>query len=270
MSISISIPASLDAPSYVRPPRLGVASGLSLSKMLLLRIPKKPGPGVLMAAKALAATVVVAEASWRSQGRARPPRNARPADIRIDRAHSAMHGRLTSYELFATDHPDRVRADELLARLYPTGLGFLKLRWIEEHAESERRVQIIEEEGLREDLERLVGEAFVDELFEAHAAYGVALGITDAPEEPMREVSMIGPLRAMVRAISDYSLQVLAYAKLDPRNVPAAQRALAPIDAFRQAASRRWGGGTVAGWDDYALPEGAPAPDSPMPPVEEE
>jgi hypothetical protein len=269
MSIFISS-SSLDVPTYVRPPRLGVASGLSLSKLLLLKVPKKPGPGVIMAAKALAAAVVSTETAWRTQGRGKPPRNARSADVRVDRAHSTVHGRLAHYEILGADHSERVRSGELLVRLYPSGLDFIKLPWIEEHAESERRVQIIEEEELREDLERLVGEAFVEELFEAHAAYGVALGITEPSEEPAPVVSMIEPLRVLVQAISDYALQVLAFGKLDAKNVAAAQRALAPIDAFRLAASRRGSGGAAVDEEDYELPEGAPAPDSPVPVVAEE
>lgn len=266
-----STPSTLDAAAYIRAPRLGVRSGLSLSKMLLLKVPKKPGPGVLMAATALAAAIVTTETAWRSQGKGKPARNARPADVRVDRAHAAVQGRLTNYEILAAEHPDRMRADELLARLYPTGLDFIKLAWIEEHAESERRMQIIEEEVLREDLDRLVGEAFMEELSEAHAAYGVALGITAPREEPTPEVSMIEPLRAMVQGISDYALQVLAFAKLDPKNVAPAQRALAPIDAFRLAASKRGSGGAgVVDGDDYDLPEGAPAPDAPVPVVAEE
>lgn len=262
--------ASLDAATYIRPPRLGVRGGLSLSKMLLLKVPKKASPGVILAARALAVSVTTTETAWRTRGTGKPARNARAADVRIDRAHGAVQSRLLSYEILSPDHPGRVRASELLERLYPTGLGFLTLPWPEEHAESERRVQIIEEEELREDLDRLVGEVFVEELLDAHAAYGVALGITEAIEAPTPEVSMTEPLRTMLAAISDYALQVLAFARLDAKNVAPARRALAPIDAFRQAASKRGSGSTEDGGDDDALPEGAPEPDSPVPVVADE
>lgn len=258
----------LDVASYIRPPRVGVASGLSLAKMLLRLVPKRPGKGVLMAAKALAAAVVATEAAWRERTRSRPAGGARQADVRLDRAHATVQARLSHYDIFEPGRPDRARSSTLLARLYPDGLGFLKLPWIEEHAESERRLQIVEEEELREDLEELVGEPFVAELFEAHDAYGEALGITVA-QPPAPEVSMVEPLRAMVQHISDYALQVLAFGKLDPDKAVAARRALAPIDAFRQAASKRGSGG-AAGEDEYELPEGAPAPDSPVPEVSEE
>lgn len=258
----------LDVASYIRPPRVGVASGLSLSKMLLLRVPKRPGKGVIMAAQALAASVITTETAWRARTRSRPAGGGRQADMRLDRAHATVQARLTHYEAFEPTHPDRVTSSALLERLYSDGLGFLKLPWIEEHAESDRRLQVIEEEELREDLERLVGEQFVTELFEAHAAYGKALGITEE-QQPAPEVSMVEPLRAMVQHISDYALQVLAFGKLDPDRLVAARRALAPIDAFRQAASKRGNGGASAE-DDYELPEGAPDPESPVPEVPEE
>lgn len=265
--------SSLDPVTYVRPPRLGVASGLSLSKMLLTKVPKRPGPGVILAAKALAASIAATESAWRSQGTSKVGRNARPADLRLDRAHAAVHGRLSNYEIFEPADPDRVRSMELLARLYPTGLVFLKLPWIEEHAQSELRMQIIEKESLRADLDRLVGKVFMTELAEAHADYGVVLGITEASEDEAPKVSMTEPLRAMLQALSDYALQVLAFAKLDPKHLEKAQRALAPIDAFREAASRRSSGGAeaqAAEGDDFELPAGAPAPDSPTPVVPEE
>jgi hypothetical protein len=50
-----------------------------------------------------------------------------------------------------------------------------------------------------------------------------------------------------------------------PGNVEAARQALRPIDEFRAAASRRGNGASKDEPGDVALPEGAPAPDSPLP-----
>lgn len=273
---------SLETTAYMRPPRVGVASGLSLSKMLLTRVPKKPGPGVIWAAKALATKIVATEAAWRAQGQGQTA-SARPADTRVDRAWAAVNSRLSDYELFPADDPDRIRAAELKARLFPTGLDFLQLAWVQEHAQSERRLQIIEEERMRPDLDRLIDAVFVTELHDAHEDYGVALGITE-PREAAPKVSMVEPLRELVQAIGDYTLQVLAFARFQPGNEAAARRALAPIDMFREAAAqprRRVEGeaeGGAAGGpegeaaaveEDYALPEGAPAPDAPIAAVPE-
>ncbi len=93
------------------------------------------------------------------------------------------------------------------------------------------------------------------------------VSITNAHLEP----GHIGTLRAVSRAISRYALQVLAFADQDPDNVAPARRALAPIDAFRRAAARRnnnrddLDAPVVDPEDDFPLPEGAPAPDAPIP-----
>ncbi len=112
------------------------------------------------------------------------------------------------------------------------------------------------------------------ELLEAHADYGVVLGITQALEEQAPAVSMAERLRELTQALADYALQVLAYSRTHADHLAPAQRALAPIDAFREAARRgsrpTATNGEVPTEDDYTLPEGAPAPDAPVPVVPEE
>lgn len=72
-----------------------------------------------------------------------------------------------------------------------------------------------------------------------------------------------------------------SYSRLHADHLAPAQHALAPIDAFREAARRSAGPRRPASEagatepetvpdDDYALPEGAPAPDAPVPAVPEE
>ncbi|MCX4242317.1 hypothetical protein [Paraliomyxa miuraensis] len=256
----------IDPTPYVRPPRIAADSGLSLAKMLLMMIPNKPGPGVLMAAKLLTESVTTLETVWNGQGKPKASRDVRPADWRVDRAWGAVHARLTAWGIFPDDDPDRQTSAALTERLFPTGLDFLTLSYPAEHAQSERRLQIIEAEGLRDDLDHLVGESFIDELLEAHAAYGEALGITKPAEAPEAKELLVEPLRELGEAIVTYSLQIIAFAALSPDNLAPAKRALLPIDQFRAAASRRNAAGST---DDSTLPEGAPAPDAPMPALPE-
>ena len=265
----------IDPNLYVRPPRIGADTGLSLAKMLMMNIPKKPGPGVLMAAKLLASSVTTLETVWNGQGKPMPARDVRPADWRVDRAWSAVHARLTAWGIFGDDDPDRQASATLTERLFPTGLDFLKLSYPAEHAQSERRLRIIEVEELRADLDHLVGEPFMDELLEAHAAYGDALGITKPTEVAEPKELLVEPLRMLGDAIVAYSLQIIAFAALSQDNLAQAKRALLPIDQFRAAASRRAAAsGSNAdaqpGVGDYALPEGAPSPDAPMPSLPEQ
>ncbi|MCX4240089.1 hypothetical protein OEB96_05650 [Paraliomyxa miuraensis] len=102
--------------------------------MLLVRVPKKPGPAVIMAAKALAATVVATEADWKVRVEQRPASKARAADVRLDRAWSVVQRRLVDHEAFAADDSDRLRSTALALRLFPGGLSFTQLKFVEEHA----------------------------------------------------------------------------------------------------------------------------------------
>lgn len=262
----------IDPSDYARAPRLTVDMGLSLSKMLLMAIPDEPNPGIVMAANLLALSITELETKWNGQGKPTVPRDARPFDQRVDRSWNAIHARLTAWSVFPDDDPDRLAAEALVERLFPTGLDFLKLAFLAEHAQSERRIQIIDAEELRDDLDRLVGEVFIDHLLEAHAAYGEVLGITTPAETPAPREPLGEPLRALGEAIVAYAMQVIAFAALSPDHVEPAKRALQPIDAFRAAASRRAAangsnGSASAEPDptDSGLPEGAPAPDAPMP-----
>jgi hypothetical protein len=255
---------SIDPEPYIRAPRFAVDTGLSLAKMLLRNVPKKPSAGVVMGATLLAGSVTTLEAAWQAHGKAQPPRNARPADLRVDRAWGAVHDRLRAWSIFPPDDPDHVTSKAIADRLFSTGLDFLTLQFLAEHAQSELRIKIIESEGLRADLDHLVGDVFMDELLAAHEAYGDALGITKptaaAPVQALDE-----PLRALSQSIVAYALQIIAFAALQPGNVEPARQALRPIDEFRAAASRRGNGASKDELGDVALPEGAPAPDSPLP-----
>lgn len=239
--------------------------------MLLNLCPEAPSLGVRKAAKALAAAVEELEARSRAQGRRQPARDPRPADLRLDRAWGAIDARLRSWAIFAVDDPDRESSTELMGRLFPTGLDFLTLPYLQQHAQSDRRLQIIDEEGLRQSLEELAGEPFVQELFEAHAAYGDALGITAPMEPAAAPVYVDESLKAVSGAISRYVLQVIAFADLHPDNVAAARRALTPIDVFRRAAARRASQGAQEepldverGEGEYEVPPGAPISDVPV------
>lgn len=259
----------IDPEPYVRPPRLAVDSGLSLAKKLMRVVPSKPTPGVQQGATLLAQSVTALESAWHGSGKARPRRNARPADLRLDRAWAAVHARLTAWTIFPVDDPDHETSTAIAERLFPTGLEFLRLPFLAEHAQSERRVQIIESEALREDLDHLVGEVFMDELLAAHAAYGEALGITKAGETAAPEPTLDDPLRRLSQAIAAYSLQVVAFAAL-PGNAEAGRRALGPIDEFRAAVRRAGGGGRAEEMVDGGEEEGDGDGDDEGEPGEEE
>lgn len=270
------LPPSIDPAPYVQPPHVTVRSGLSLAKMLLRLLPARPGPGVIGAAQRLRLCALELDGQWRASKKAKRAQDVRPLDQQLDRVWAVIESGLERYAVLRAHSANRKRAAALHEELFSEGLSFLELRYVEEHAESNLRLEIIEDEGLRADLDHLVGKRFMTELVAAHEHYGAVLGITEVPEDETSKISMLERLRELTQAISDYALQVLAFSRMHPDNLAPAEQALAPIDAFRQAARRaaskgaKAGDGAVSVEEEYELPEGAPAPDSPVPVVAEE
>ncbi len=232
---------SIDVSRYIRAPRLSAANGLSLGEQLLQNVPETPPEAIASAATRVQSQVSVLRAAF---GKEVPLVVARPhqVDIRIDRAWGSVEKRLDAATGLSeeVDRADRERAAELHSKFFGEGLGFLKLEYIAEHAESEKRLQWIT--GVVEtDLARLVGANYVENLRAAHRAYGEVLGIT-APVDAAQEAKLAEPLRALSDAIGNYSMQVIAwYSNLDAKaegyaaNVELVKKALAPIDKLRDA-----------------------------------
>jgi hypothetical protein len=231
---------SIDSSLYIRAPRISASNGVSLALQLHQALPvlapesvREAGGLMLSDANALSAAFGVEPGT--------SPVSPRQSDTRVDRAWGSFESRLASWETIAAEEhrAKRERAAELHAKFFGEGLGFLKLEFLSEHRESQKRIDWIVGD-VRRDLESLVQEPFVTDLLEAHAAYGVALGITE-PIDEVQEAKVAEPLRALQSAIANYSLQVIAwYGNLRPSapdyaaKVEAVRKALAPIDKFRE------------------------------------
>lgn len=118
-------------------------------------------------------------------------------------------------------------------------LEFLKLPYTRQHAESDRRIELIDERELADEIDRLVGDRFLPALRAAHQACGDALGISKAVPLPAVAVLVVEPLRALTEALGRYALQLVALAHNDPDKHDAVVAALSPIDEFRAASGRR-------------------------------
>ena len=161
----------------------------------------------------------------------------------------------------AANHPRATRARELLDTISPRDREWLKLAY-EAEAESTKRLQRIEDEGLGKDINELAGPEFLAEVQAAHSAYGVALGVTKAAQE-LLEVNLAEPLRSLSRSIGRYGLAVAAMVDDNDASLAMVRKALRPIDSFREGQARRSRAGTAAG-------DGAPeAPASPTTPIPE-
>jgi hypothetical protein len=157
------------------------------------------------------------------------------------------------------DHEaDVERASELLAELFPNGVDFVKLPYPKQWAEADKRIALVRERGSRKDIERLAGAAFWSQIERLHKQYGEVLGITKNKEAAQPAVNLMEPLRATQRAVANYILQVAASAAHDDAFVNDAMRALAPVDAARDAAAKRSTG---------SAPLPPVTPDTPLPPA---
>ena len=237
---------SLDASRYIRAPRLSAANGIGLANQILQNVPATPTESIATAASRIEFRVSLLSDAFGTEA---PAALARPhlVDIRIDRAWGSLEKRLDAADGLSesVDHADRQRAAELHAKFFGEGLAFLKLEYLSEHAESEKRLKWITGD-VETDLSRLVGANYIANLRAAHHAYGEALGITGSVDAA-REAKLREPLRALGDAISNYSMQVIAwFGNLDSSaadyaaNVEAVRHALAPIDKFREGHSSTW------------------------------
>jgi hypothetical protein len=249
--MSESIAVSL----YLRAPRLDVPAAISLGKMLKQAQPAGLPAPARRVAKRLGDAVKALEEAFREGGKAAPTKavDVRRCDRRLDNLWSAVRDRLAAYRALSEGEPTRTRAEGLVALLFPDGLSFLLLPYLSQHAESQKRLDLIAEGELDRELRALVGARFLDELGQAHQAYGVALGIAEALPEPAPTVSLLEPLRDVLAAVRAYTLQLVALAEADERARDLVRAALRPIDVVRTAARRRSGGGST---NEPSLPEG--------------
>lgn len=245
----------LDPLSYLRLPRLDVANAISLGKMLLAVVPKDTSSTAKKAAKRMHASVEALEGAWRQRVRLEELSDPRPVDRKLDVCWSALHERIAAWEALDEHADKQARASEVVKLLFPDGLAFLKLPYVAEHAESQRRLDVIEERKLGATIDALAGKEFRLAVQDAHEAYGEALGITKAGVEQPDAPALDEPLRKLTAAIAAYNVQLLAHAEDDASVVASVRRALRPVDKFREAQGRRGSG----------VPADAPPPESPTP-----
>jgi hypothetical protein len=230
----------LDVAVYARRLTIEAPEVIATAKKIASRVPS--GSTVLRAhAAAIASNQLVLAAAWKRVSRGDADA-VRPFDLAVDRAWSAIYGRLVGWELIGD--PAATRARRLTALLFPTGLSFTQLPWSAQWAEGEKRLAQIADEKLGPMLRELVGAEFVSALEARQREYGDALGMHGMHHREAAEAQAVMPiLRATLQSMADYAVQVAAAhnAERDPRRRAAYRKALAPIDAARHAAALRDG-----------------------------
>lgn len=132
------------------------------------------------------------------------------ADRRLDRAWSALMDFLSGWQkLPVSKHPNPARGAHLFDLLFSKGLAFTKIRFKLQWQESQARLDAFDKENHETTLVQLGGKVFLDELREAHTAYGQVLGVTvPAPEE---EKKVREAMEAAHDVLRDYLAKIEAF-----------------------------------------------------------
>lgn len=248
-----------DPSVYTRSPKLDVPSAIALGIRLLAAVPKQPPLAVRKAAKSLHQKIITLQSTWKARDRMEKRFDARPVDVMADNAMSRLFGRLEDYAGLPSElYPLAERAQILLGTLFPEGLAFLKSDYASQWAETQKRLERIQEENLATDIDKIAGPEFLSEVRRIHKMYGDAIGITK-PRADATLPNLAVPLRNVGTAMTLHALQLVAVV-MDEESSPearlAARDALRPFDEYRASAARRDGPD-----DDDANAATAPVPD---------
>jgi hypothetical protein len=135
------------------------------------------------------------------------------ADHDLDTTWSALHSFLQGWAKLPGKDEERGAAQVLLDAIYPNGLKFTQLTFKLEWAESQARLDRLEEEYYSGLLKKLGGVPFLEELREVQRAYGAALMITPGGAPKSARTHEHAPLQEFVEALRAYVVQASAHAE---------------------------------------------------------
>jgi hypothetical protein len=256
---------TLDLSTYARPPRMDVPTAVAVGIALLAAPAPQVTPSITKSRTRLRTSVLGLQTAWAQRDKQRAesePLDPRTADLRVDTVWGAAFGIVDALASLPAAASERFAlAAKVRDSLFFDGKAFLTLPYPAEWAESQKRLDRIDNEGLAPDLEKLVGADVVTELREAHLAYGKAVEKIMQGAGEVEAVLVRAPLQAVAEAITDYCVKVLATVEPDePETAAAARKALKAIDVVRARAVRR----TPATGDAPDLPPADPGTPVPV------
>jgi hypothetical protein len=250
-----------DPTPYVRPPIFDVPSGVALAIALLSAAPKPAPAHVKSAAKKVHTDTIALQAAWAKADSDPAPADKRKADMRIDNAWGILLDRLEAYASLPIEKFPKAARARVLIDTVSKNREWLKMPYGAEWAESGKRLQKIDDEDLAPDIDALAGPEFLKEVRQAHKAYGIALGVTEAAPEAL-EINLSVPLRTLSRSIARYGIAVAGMVDDDAATLAMVRKALRPIDDYREAQARRTSSG---GSEEPAAPKVTPSTPVPEP-----
>jgi hypothetical protein len=229
----------IDPALYTRSVTLDVPSLIAMARQLRTAAPARPKAPLKQSLQGLVETTDGLEAAYREHLGSPESLDSRLIDQMGDNSWSCFYSRLDSYAcLPATYYPKVPRAQALKKKLFPAGLAFLKLEYGAQWTEAEQRIQVIQSERLKPELEALVGAEFVAELYRCHTLYTEMVGVS-RPKQAKKKLPDLRALRlTMQQALAAHSIQLLAlYMSGNAKQQEAVRPSFAVIDAYRDKTS---------------------------------
>jgi hypothetical protein len=226
-------PSDIDLTPYTGAVRFGAQHGIVLASQLAVAAPPDITPGEQRALDLMGKKAKRVQKVLVARGKAAPG-GLRPVLSALDAAYGGIYARLTSAAKLPAGFGDiAARAAAVLDAVLADGLGFLVNDAETKYAESERRLQVIEEKGLAAEIDRAAGAGFLDALKGAHAALAEALGMGATPVHFAR-TELLDAVTELAQSVGDYGLQVAAQVdRYDAASVARFRAAMMPIDRFR-------------------------------------
>ena len=144
---------------------------------------------------------------------------AKQADFALDAVYTGIFHWTYGISKISNDVAPGVaaKANAIAAAFFPDGLRFTKQAYQLQWADSQTRVDFLEERKLESLFNDLGGSFFVKALRLAHENYGKALGITeDAPHEEYAEIR--AAVAVFTNALSRYVAELTEYANAGGEN----------------------------------------------------
>ena len=237
-----------DPALYIRPPVMTLTGGITLCRVVAEACPASMPAFVKTAATSLNATAEAAQVSLTARKKALgkgSEEDSRPVDKAADHSWSALRSRLDAYAMLPEAvYVDAKRAAEILARLFgESGLAFLTASYPEQYAIAEATIRRIDGELFADDIDRIAGKEFLENVRTQHSAYEKMVAAVLQREKANAE-DFSESINELGQALVDYATKVLASVdRKDPATIAAAIAALRPIDTFREATQSRQASG---------------------------
>lgn len=254
-----------DPSLYTRSPRINLLSGITLARALIAACPRGMPGGVQRATLKLGKTAEAAQDAWSDRQRLLSPVESESVDPQADRAFGALRGRLQSYALLSGEQfPKAAEAERLERELFPSGLDFTQLPYVEQLTAMEALVARIDRDKLGARIDELCGADFLKNIRRIVPLYRTM--VQGSLERSATPESLSPHNRALAQAIVEYATRVCATVDSDdPETLERARQALAPIDSLREQTARRSAAASSPG-NIPVTPEPASAPAS-IPPA---